>query len=93
MAASVSDDENDREYRKEYEEAVIRRLVSPVNMTVSMVAEPMLVMAGMRICRWIMRDPRVLNGGRGAGESGGVSGLDAMRQALPMVRGILLMAI
>ncbi|MDE9467248.1 conjugal transfer protein TraG N-terminal domain-containing protein [Xenorhabdus bovienii] len=79
---------------REYKEAVIRRLVSPVNLTVSQEGYVYAGYGGNA-------DFTVWNGSNRAGASAGVMlggllaypMLDAVRQALPMVQAVLLMAL
>ncbi|EFO1595765.1 TPA: conjugal transfer protein TraG N-terminal domain-containing protein [Escherichia coli] len=79
---------------KEYEEAVIRRLVSPVNMTVSHGGRAYAGYGGNADLSLDNAVTRVFStGGVALGSLAAFPALDAMRQALPMVQGILLMAI
>ncbi|SFN78546.1 conjugal transfer protein TraG N-terminal domain-containing protein [Xenorhabdus japonica] len=79
---------------QEYQEAVIRRLVSPVNLTVS---QDGYVYAGYGG----NADPGLLDGSNRIGASagallGGLLGMpmfDAVRQALPMMQAVILMAL
>ncbi|REF26074.1 TraG-like protein [Xenorhabdus cabanillasii] len=77
-----------------YQEAVIRRLVSPVNLTVSQAGGVYASYGGSA-------DPRLLDGANRIGASAGalLGGLlsmpmfDAVRQALPMMQAVILMAL
>ncbi|EPB2022180.1 conjugal transfer protein TraG N-terminal domain-containing protein [Escherichia coli] len=79
---------------KEYEEAVIRRLVSPVNMTVSHGGRAYAGYGGNADFTFFNAINRTVSTvGAGVGSVLAFPALDSMRQALPMMQGILLMAI
>lgn len=78
----------------DYQEAVIRRMVSPENLTVSQDGRAFMGYGGNTDMTWSNSSSRAV--GMMANVLGSVAAFpafDSMRQALPMVQGILLMAI
>ncbi|EOU0222974.1 conjugal transfer protein TraG N-terminal domain-containing protein [Escherichia coli] len=78
---------------KEFEEAIVRRLVSPVNMTVSdgVVYRGYGGNADFTTTNSITRWGAVIGGG--VASVGAFPAFDSMRQSLPMVQGLMLMAV
>ncbi|MBE8612951.1 MULTISPECIES: conjugal transfer protein TraG N-terminal domain-containing protein [Morganellaceae] len=78
---------------KEFEEAIVRRLVSPVNMTVSdgIVYRGYGGNADFTTTNSITRWGAVIGGG--VASVGAFPAFDSMRQSLPMVQGLMLMAV